>query len=516
MNKTPLTNRPKAYSYLRFSTPEQERGDSFRRQTQLAADYAARHGLDLDTELSFQDLGVSAYRGANAETGRLGDFLEAVRLGAIARGSYLLVESLDRLSRNKPRKAVRVLERICEEGIVLVTLSGEPKVYTEEMLDDDPMTFMWAFMVAIRANEESATKARRVKAAWANKRAGAHETKLTALAPSWLTLSADKKTFTIEEDKAAVVRRIFDMTLNGVGQNKIAETLNREGVPVFGRGKRWHRSFVAKLLSYEGVIGTYEPCTIEYVDKKRRKPAEKVPGYYPAIIDERAFRDVQARLAAKAPRGRHANGKAPIRNIFAGIARCPLCDGTMTLVSKDAKRDERYLVCAKAKAGAGCTYKAVRYSWVERAVIDNTGAWAGPGLEDATDSQHHTEISKARSQIDAIGDAIDNILSTFGAHGSPAAAAKVREYEAERDAIEATIATLEDRAAEANGAIVEARIASVMKATADGEDRGAINLALKTAVERVVIDHTSQEARFHWRHGPVTSCVYGWREGAAQ
>src|SRR6516225_9604093 len=136
--------RPKAFSYLRFSTPEQERGDSFRRQTALAAQYAVRHGLDLD-DSSFQDLGVSAFRGANAETGRLGEFLDLVRTGVVSRGSYLLVESLDRLSRNKPRKAVRLLERICEEGITLVTLS-DGKVYDETILDEDPMAFMWAFM----------------------------------------------------------------------------------------------------------------------------------------------------------------------------------------------------------------------------------------------------------------------------------------------------------------------------------------------------------------------------------
>ena len=45
----------KAYSYLRFSTPEQQRGDSFRRQTSLAADYAAQHGLELDTALTFPE-----------------------------------------------------------------------------------------------------------------------------------------------------------------------------------------------------------------------------------------------------------------------------------------------------------------------------------------------------------------------------------------------------------------------------------------------------------------------------
>lgn len=64
---------PKAYSYLRFSRPEQLKGDSRRRQLDLSRQYALEHGLDLDQE--FQDLGVSALRGAKgggvARRGRL-------------------------------------------------------------------------------------------------------------------------------------------------------------------------------------------------------------------------------------------------------------------------------------------------------------------------------------------------------------------------------------------------------------------------------------------------------------
>ena len=36
--------QPKAYSYIRFSTPEQALGDSLRRQVQLAEEYARKHG----------------------------------------------------------------------------------------------------------------------------------------------------------------------------------------------------------------------------------------------------------------------------------------------------------------------------------------------------------------------------------------------------------------------------------------------------------------------------------------
>jgi DNA invertase Pin-like site-specific DNA recombinase len=101
---------PRAYSYVRFSTPDQMKGDSLRRQTSAAEEYAERHGLILDTDLTFRDLGVSGFRGRNAEDGRLADFLAAVQTGTVHRGSYLLVENLDRISRQSARKAFRVLE----------------------------------------------------------------------------------------------------------------------------------------------------------------------------------------------------------------------------------------------------------------------------------------------------------------------------------------------------------------------------------------------------------------------
>ena len=117
----------RAYSYLRFSTPDQQRGDSFRRQTAAADAYVLKRGMTLDTELTFNDLGVSAYRGRNSETGRLGDFLQAVEDGAVPAGSFLLVESLDRISRQAARRALRVLEDIVDRDIT-VTLNDERRI----------------------------------------------------------------------------------------------------------------------------------------------------------------------------------------------------------------------------------------------------------------------------------------------------------------------------------------------------------------------------------------------------
>jgi len=133
---------PKAYSYLRFSTPEQMKGDSHRRQSTLAQKYATEHHLDLDDTLTFKDLGVSAFRGKNAEEeGQLGAFLAAVET-----------------------------------------------VYSQASMTMNPMDLMYALMGFIRANDESAHKSMRLKAVWSAKRARADKKPLTSLAPSWLRL----------------------------------------------------------------------------------------------------------------------------------------------------------------------------------------------------------------------------------------------------------------------------------------------------------------------------------------
>jgi DNA invertase Pin-like site-specific DNA recombinase len=86
---------PTAYSYIRFSSTEQLKGDSLRRQTELSVNYANVHGLILDTKLNLRDLGISAFDKSNLTKGALGYFLKLVEDGLIPRGSYLLVESLD-------------------------------------------------------------------------------------------------------------------------------------------------------------------------------------------------------------------------------------------------------------------------------------------------------------------------------------------------------------------------------------------------------------------------------------
>jgi DNA invertase Pin-like site-specific DNA recombinase len=64
-----------AYSYVRFSSAEQAKGDSLRRQTAKAAAWCLENGYTLDPS-TYKDLGVSGFRGKNAASGALAQFLE--------------------------------------------------------------------------------------------------------------------------------------------------------------------------------------------------------------------------------------------------------------------------------------------------------------------------------------------------------------------------------------------------------------------------------------------------------
>lgn len=508
MKQSPAS-RPKAYSYVRFSTPEQEKGDSLRRQTAAAEAYAQRHGLDLDDRLTFRDLGVSAFLGANEEAGRLGEFLAAVEHGDIKPGSYLLVESLDRLSRKKPRKAVRLLERICEAGITLVTLDDQ-RVYTEEVLDEDQTALMVALLVAMRAHEESAKKGRRVAQAWENKRTNAKTKPLTSKAPGWLKLKADRSGFEFMPGRAEIVRRIFEQTLQGRGQHAIAETLNREGVPVFGRGKIWHRSYIKKMLGDASVVGVYVPHrTDRSSGKKVRVPTQPVEGYFPAVIDHEVFERVAA-----LSNGRTANTKAGMANILAGLAKCPRCGATMTRVNKGSgpKGGKPYLVCTVAKAGAGCEYEASPCDQLELAIINCASAFYA--TVPSADAALQTAWDNARSIAEGIGVEIDRIIDAIRETGhSPMLLAELRRLEQLHDEAERSAGEAERRASAATTNRTNNTLDRlVAQLTGEERDIAAINAIMRQLFERVEVDRSKGDLWFYWKHAPSerTNIVFAW------
>src|ERR1700693_1779651 len=123
-----MSTIPIAYSYIRFSSPEQAKGDSIRRQTEAAREWCQRNGLCLEETTTLLDLGKSAYTGEhrkNPDRHALAGFLKLVEAGKVPRGSYLIIENLDRLSREHERDALRLWMDLLDHGVNIVQLHPE-------------------------------------------------------------------------------------------------------------------------------------------------------------------------------------------------------------------------------------------------------------------------------------------------------------------------------------------------------------------------------------------------------
>lgn len=503
--------KPKAYSYLRFSTPEQQKGDSFRRQTSMATSYAARKGLDLDTALTFHDLGVSAFRGVNADAGRLADFLEAVRAGLVPQGAFLLVEALDRLSRLAPRKALRVLEDIVDAGVTVVTLNDE-KAYTTGSLDKDPIDLLVAIMLFMRANEESATKARRLAASWEGKRLTATTKPLTSVVPAWIKL--DKTTvadgvLVLIPERADIVRRIFAESLAGYGAHAIAQQLIQDGAPCFGRAAYWHRTYVSKILANPATYGVFTPHQNHHTGSKVvRVPLTPIPDYYPAVITQETFDSVQ-RLGGTAHTVKARTGQ--IVNLLGGLAVCPICESTMTRVNKGStlKGGRPKLVCVKAKAGAGCKYHGVDVDSVEKGILSNVGGVIGNAPSGVAGLDE--DLSDLEIQIDVLKEQAINLTSALADGPSASIAKRLREIEYTAAELEQLRGELIDKIGAGSSPVLARRLLELEAALqADPLDRPKANAGLRSVLASVVVDYPRGALVFNWKHGGASEIAYAW------
>lgn len=347
----------KAYSYLRFSTTRQVRGDSARRQLELARDYAKRKGLELQ-ELALADMGVSAFKGANRDAA-LGVFLRLVQDGKIPKGAYLLVESHDRLSRQNVEDALMQFMEIIRAGIVVVTLTDEVE-YRQGQLDMSKLMLSLVYMS--RANEESEMKSRRAKAVWEQSRKAAAESKTlirNAYLPQWLKWEGDR--VAIIPERAAIVQRMFALAMQGYGYARIAAILNSEGHTGFRKNNPWRPSGVGSLLRNRRVIGEYQNCT--KVDGQRQPIGEPIPEYYPAIVSISDFQEVQLQIAT---RNKHSGSarRGRFDNLFSGILRCQ-CGASMVYNDKGKKGAPRYYLVCPMREANNCDMPMLRYDAFE-------------------------------------------------------------------------------------------------------------------------------------------------------
>ncbi|MCR9779355.1 recombinase family protein [Vibrio owensii] len=414
----------KAYSYIRYSSPQQAKGDSFRRQLSATQAYCSANGYELDEEVSvYQELGVSGFKGDQENLKR---FINDCISGRIKKGSLLIVENLDRLSRQTINVALRQFLEILEY-VDIYTLQDE-KYYSSDVAhsDNQLLDIMTSLIVMSRAYNESATKQKRLKDKWNEKRENINSKKLTTVCPHWLTLNKDWSRFDVKQDRVRIIEKIFELCLSGRGFNQILRFLNSdlENYPTPSKkSKVWARTTVARILSDRRVIGEFQP----YIgDNCNREPfGDPIPDYFPPIIDENIFLNAQISLKQRQIGAGKTNGEH-FSNVFRGFLYCGTCGSKIEYVNKGTPpKSNSYLTCTNAKRGGECPQsKHFRYTPIEHMLIHlSTVNGFIPKPEQPSD------IKRQLEQVEALRDAANNKLSVLLEQdfSLPIISAKVKE-----------------------------------------------------------------------------------------
>lgn len=381
---------PKIWPYIRFSSEEQRKGDSLRRQQDLIDKFALRpeivaEGAEVDYSLDLNDLGISGYTGKNVLKGRFKAFLDAVDTGVVKRGDYLAVEAINRITRLDPMESLPILLDLLNKGIK-IAITASHQIYKQ---GEDITQLYIAIGELQRGFTESSEKGRRVREAWDEKKLRALRTGevVTSRIPLWLratkTVENGLTIRCIEEipDRVAIVKEIYRLSDSNVGAIATARLLTERNVPTFTRenarknpnyGDFWQPSYIKKILDSRAVMGYYQPMTWEKLEDNRRRRivhGSEISDYFPAIISSELYRRVQEKRKGRAESGQGNKGRK-FSNLFTKLAHCVACGATASHVNKGAnqKKGGKYLVCYRARHGS-CSYKAWRYELIETMLL---------------------------------------------------------------------------------------------------------------------------------------------------
>lgn len=182
----------------------------------------------------------------------------------------------------------------------------------------------------------------------------------------------DPRFWIVEPEAAAVVRRIYNMALEGYGLAETAAALERDGVfnPTYywrSRGTnrggskstleptKWGHTTVKKILGlqeYCGDVINFKSYSKSYKIKRRIENPEENRAVFlnvhEAIIDRATWEKVQA-LKAGTRRKTPTVSNEP--NKFAGRLKCPECGGNLNFHFSQTNHDIKFFGCQNHNSG---------------------------------------------------------------------------------------------------------------------------------------------------------------------
>ena len=446
--------------YARFSSLMQSEA-SIEDQLRICRERAEREGW-IVTEV-FSDMAIS---GASMQRPGIQRLMDEASRGHF---DIIIAEALDRLSRDQADVAT-LFKRLSFHGVRIVTLSeGE----ISELHVGLKGTMNQLFLKDLAAKTRRGLRGR-VEAGRSGGGNSYGYDVVRRLGDDGMPVTGER---TINEDEAALVRRIFTEFSDGLSPKAIAKKLNHENIPG-PSGKAWrdtairgHRIRGTGFLNNELYIGRLIWNRLRYIKDpetgrrvSRLNPQEEwiiteVPEM--RIVDDALWERVKHRQGeidatprVQAIRETRFWEKKRTTHLLTGLLRCGYCGGGFAAVGKD------YLACSAARKLDTCRNKrSYKRGQLEEVVlsllrqrlmrpeavaafVSAVGRETNAGRAEAT--AERTRLENEQKQItrrlDGLYDAIADGLRSTGLQ------AKLEDMEARSAAIDAQLATPEPTA----------------------------------------------------------------------
>ena len=166
-----------------------------------------------------------------------------------------------------------------------------------------------------------------------------------------------------------VVRRIFDMALQGRSTLDIAKTLNAEGIPT-SNGKKWLKTTIHFILTNEAYAGT----VVWGANAKDGQPPVRVEDAHPAIVSRREFRRIAGMMQSRAPKKVNPR-RISSPYLLSGLAKCETCGKAMTAAEAKSGKYTYYICHSLLKRGKGtCKTPRLNAKKFENIIVDELRA----------------------------------------------------------------------------------------------------------------------------------------------
>ena len=201
----------------------------------------------------------------------------------------------------------------------------------------------------------------------------------------------DKDRWILDEDAAPVVKRIFDLTIAGVGPSRIARILeadmvlttkalyaHRKGAPAPDRPYHWMEQSVVSILErmeYTGCVCNFKTYSKSYKLKKRIPNAMEdmfiLPGTQEAIVPQEQWDRVQ-----ELRKNKRRITKGERQGLFSGLLFCADCGSKLHFATcKSFEGSQDHYICSKYKSGRGiCSAHYIREEVLRNVVLERIQA----------------------------------------------------------------------------------------------------------------------------------------------